>query len=391
MHTVDQADVTGKRVLVRVDFNVPLDAGTVTDDTRIRAVLPTINYLLEHGARVILMSHLGRPQGTGFEQRFSLAPVARVLARILGREVAMAPDCVGSQTQALAQDLKDGEVLMLENLRFDNREKLNDPEFSSQLAALAEIYVNDAFGTAHRSHSSVTGVAGILPCYAGFLLAGEVKTLSGMLKEPKRPFVAILGGSKVSDKIKVIDSLLDTVDALLIGGGMCFTFLAAQGYSIGKSLREEDWIDRAAVTLQKAAEKGVKLLLPVDVVVAEALDANVVTSICDVSEIPDDKMGLDIGPVSCELFTREIASARTVFWNGPMGVFELRPFENGTKQVAKAVARNKNATTVIGGGDSVAAIRKFDLVDQVSFISTGGGASMQFVEGTPLPGIVALD
>ncbi len=391
MHTVDQADVTGKRVLVRVDFNVPLDAGTVTDDTRIRAVLPTINYLLEHGARVILMSHLGRPQGTGFEQRFSLAPVARVLARILGREVAMAPDCVGSQTQALAQDLKDGEVLMLENLRFDNREKLNDPEFSSQLAALAEIYVNDAFGTAHRSHSSVTGVAGILPCYAGFLLAGEVKTLSGMLKEPKRPFVAILGGSKVSDKIKVIDSLLDTVDALLIGGGMCFTFLAAQGYSIGKSLREEDWIDRAAVTLQKAAEKGVKLLLPVDVVVAEALDANVVTSICDVSEIPDDKMGLDIGPVSCELFTREIASARTVFWNGPMGVFELKPFENGTKQVAKAVARNKNATTVIGGGDSVAAIRKFDLVDQVSFISTGGGASMQFVEGTPLPGIVALD
>lgn len=391
MHTVDQADVTGKRVLVRVDFNVPLDAGTVTDDTRIRAVLPTINYLLEHGARVILMSHLGRPQGTGFEQRFSLAPVARVLARILGREVAMAPDCVGSQTQALAQDLKDGEVLMLENLRFDNREKLNNPEFSSQLAALAEIYVNDAFGTAHRSHSSVTGVAGILPCYAGFLLAGEVKTLSGMLKEPKRPFVAILGGSKVSDKIKVIDSLLDTVDALLIGGGMCFTFLAAQGYSIGKSLREEDWIDRAAVTLQKAAEKGVKLLLPVDVVVAEALDANVVTSICDVSEIPDDKMGLDIGPVSCELFTREIASARTVFWNGPMGVFELKPFENGTKQVAKAVARNKNATTVIGGGDSVAAIRKFDLVDQVSFISTGGGASMQFVEGTPLPGIVALD
>lgn len=391
MHTVDQADVTGKRVLVRVDFNVPLDAGTVTDDTRIRAVLPTINYLLEHGARVILMSHLGRPQGTGFEQRFSLAPVARVLARILGREVAMAPDCVGSQTQALAQDLKDGEVLMLENLRFDNREKLNNPEFSSQLAALAEIYVNDAFGTAHRSHSSVTGVAGILPCYAGFLLAGEVKTLSGMLKEPKRPFVAILGGSKVSDKIKVIDSLLDTVDALLIGGGMCFTFLAAQGYSIGKSLREEDWIDRAAVTLQKAAEKGVKLLLPVDVVVAEALDANVVTSICDVSEIPDDKMGLDIGPVSCELFTREIASARTVFWNGPMGVFELKPFENGTKQIAKAVARNKNATTVIGGGDSVAAIRKFDLVDQVSFISTGGGASMQFVEGTPLPGIVALD
>ena len=233
MHTVDQADVTGKRVLVRVDFNVPLDAGTVTDDTRIRAVLPTINYLLEHGARVILMSHLGRPQGTGFEQRFSLAPVARVLARILGREVAMAPDCVGSQTQALAQDLKDGEVLMLENLRFDNREKLNDSEFSSQLAALAEIYVNDAFGTAHRSHSSVTGVAGILPCYAGFLLAGEVKTLSGMLKEPKRPFVAILGGSKVSDKIKVIDSLLDTVDALLIGGGMCFTFLAAQGYWIG--------------------------------------------------------------------------------------------------------------------------------------------------------------
>ena len=248
----------------------------------------------------------------------------------------------------MAQGLEDGDVLLLENLRFDGREKLNDPEFSAQLAALADIYINDAFGAAHRSHSSVTGVSGLIPCYAGFLLSSEVETLSRMLKEPNRPFVAILGGSKVSDKIKVIDSLLDTVDALLIGGGMCFTFLAAQGYSIGKSLCEEDWIDRAAVTLQKAAEKGVKLLLPVDVVVAEALVENADTAICEASEIPADKMGLDIGPVSCELFTREIAAARTVFWNGPMGVFELKPSRLGTKQVAKAVARNKNATTVIG-------------------------------------------
>lgn len=390
MRRIDSAEVSGKRVLVRVDFNVPLADGTVTDDTRIQAALPTINWLLERGARVILASHLGRPSGTGFEAAYSLAPAARVCGRILGADVPLADDVTGESAAALAAALGDGQAMMIENLRFDAREKKNDPGFAAELAALAEIYVNDAFGAAHRAHASTARIAGLLPSYAGFLLAREVETLQGMLSSPTRPFVAILGGSKVSDKIKVIDALLDITDALLIGGAMCFTFLAAQGHPTGSSLREDDWIDQAKAIIKKAADKGVELLLPTDVVVAPAIDDNAVTSVAMAGEMPEGLMGLDIGPASCAAYARVIATAKTVFWNGPMGVFERRPFENGTRQIARAVAENQQANTVIGGGDSVAAIHKFGYADKVSFISTGGGAAMELVEGATLPGVAAL-
>ncbi|MDR0888982.1 MAG: phosphoglycerate kinase [Coriobacteriales bacterium] len=397
MKTIDDiTDIDGKRVLVRVDFNVPLENGTVSDDTRIRAALPTIKSLTDGGARVILMSHLGRPSGTGFEDAYSLGPAARVLARLLANDVALASydDATGGlvcdDARSKANGMEPGQVILLENLRFDAREKKNDEGFAKELASLADIYVDDAFGVAHRAHASVEAIAHILPSYAGLLLSNEVETLTSMLAHPERPFVAILGGSKVSDKIKVIDSLLDTVDVLLIGGAMCFTFLAAQGYSVGKSLCETDWIDKAKAMLDKAYENGVAMLLPNDVVVADGIDDVAGAHVCGIDEIPSDKMGLDVGPATCERYAHEIASAKTVFWNGPMGVFEVPAFEAGTKQVALAVARNKQANTVIGGGDSVAAIHKFDLANEVTFISTGGGASMQLVEGTPLPGVVAL-
>lgn len=388
--TIEGVDVRGKRVLVRVDFNVPVKDGVVGDDTRIRAALPTISYLVENGAKVILMSHLGRPAGEGFEEKFTLAPAAARLSELVDAPVAFAADTVGEDARAKVADLADGAIVVLENLRFDKREKKNDPALCEELASLAELYVNDAFGTAHRAHASTAGVAGLLPSYAGFLLAGEVDTLSGMLDAPKRPFVAILGGSKVSDKVGVIDALIDKADTIIIGGGMCFTFLLAEGKQVGTSLKEEDWIERAGEMIQKAEAAGVKLLLPVDIVAADAFAEDAKTLTCEADDIPEDMMGLDIGPKTEELYAAAIAEGSTVFWNGPMGVFEMKAFEHGTKAVAEAVAANKQAATIIGGGDSVAAVNKFNLADQMTFISTGGGASMELVEGKSLPGVEAL-
>ena len=388
--TIEGVDVRGKRVLVRVDFNVPVKDGVVGDDTRIRAALPTISYLVEHGAKVILMSHLGRPAGEGYEEKFTLAPAAARLAELIDAPVVFASDTIGEDARAKAANLSDGSIVVLENLRFDKREKKNDPAFCEELASLADFYVNDAFGTAHRAHASTAGVAALLPSYAGFLLAGEVDTLSGMLDAPERPFVAILGGSKVSDKVGVIDALIDKADTIIIGGGMCFTFLLAEGKQVGTSLKEEDWVERAGEMIQKAKAAGVKLLLPVDIIAADAFAEDAAKVTCDADSIPEDMMGLDIGPKTEELYASAIAQGATVFWNGPMGVFEMKAFEHGTKAVAEAVAANTQAATIIGGGDSVAAVNKFELADQMTFISTGGGASMELVEGKPLPGVEAL-
>ena len=388
--SVEQADVAGKRTLVRVDFNVPIKDGVVTDDTRIRAALPTIQYLVDAGARIILVSHRGRPSGEGFEEAYTLAPAAERLSELLGAPVAFASDTVGEDAQAKAAALEDGQVLLLENLRFDKREKKNDPDFCRALAALGEVYVNDAFGTAHRVHASTAGVAELLPAYAGYLMLNEVGTLTGMLEDPKRPFLAILVGSKVSDKIKVIDALIEKCDVLVIGGGMCFTFLLAQGKQVGTSLKEEDWVERAAETLARAEAAGCRILLPTDVVVADAFAEDARTQTVSVDAIPADMMGLDIGPETATVYAEAIAQAKTVFWNGPMGVFEMKAFEAGTKAVAEAVAANAEADTIIGGGDSVAAVNKFGLADQMTFISTGGGASMELVQGEALPGVEAL-
>jgi phosphoglycerate kinase len=387
--TIKDVEVKGKRVLVRVDFNVPLAEGAVTDDTRIRAALPTIRYLIDHGAKVILMSHLGRPTGTP-DPLLSLKPARRVLQRLLGRNVAFSLETVGTEAEEAVARMIPGEVLMLENLRFNPGEKANDPEFAKQLCKLADLYVNDAFGAAHRAHASTEGIAHCLPGVAGLLLAREVETLTGILSDPQRPFVAILGGSKVSDKFGVIDRLLDVADSVVIGGGMCFTFLVAKGLSVGKSIVEADWIEPAKEMLSKASAKGVDLLLPVDFTVAREIADDAETKFVGREEIPADMMGLDIGPTTIELFKGAIADARTVFWNGPMGVFEKKPFEAGTREVAMAVARNNRAVSVIGGGDSVAALKKFELEDRVTFVSTGGGASMQLLEGKPLPGLEAL-
>ena len=387
--TVKDVDVHGKRVLVRVDFNVPLADGLVTDDTRVRAALPTLRYLVDHGARVIVMSHLGRPNGAP-DPQFSLRPVRRVLQRLLGRNVVFVDDIVGPEAHEAVDRMVDGEIIMLENVRFDPGEKANDPEFAKKLASLADIYVNDAFGAAHRAHASTEGVAHFLPAYAGLLLAREVETLTSMLTDPERPFVAILGGSKVSDKFGVIDRLLDCVDTLIIGGGMCFTLLVAKGVSVGNSLVEQELVEPAKAMLTKATTKGVQIMLPVDFVIADAIEPDAETRIVAREEIPAGMMGLDIGPTTVELFKGEISQARTIFWNGPMGVFEMAPFENGTKQVAFAVTRNNRAVSVVGGGDSVAALKKFDLEERVTFVSTGGGASMKLLEGSELPGLAAL-
>jgi phosphoglycerate kinase len=387
--TVKDVDVGGKRVLVRVDFNVPLAEGAVSDDTRVRAALPTLRYLVDHGARVIIMSHLGRPKGEP-DPQYSLRPVRGVLQRLLGRNVVFVDDIVGREAHEAVDRMVDGEILMLENVRFHPGEKANDPDFAAGLASLGDLYVNDAFGAAHRAHASTVGLAGHLPAYAGLLLAREVETLTGMLADPERPFVAILGGSKVSDKFGVIERLLDVVDTLVIGGGMCFTLLVAKGVDVGRSLVEEEWVEPAKKMLATAKERGVELLLPVDFVAAADIVEDAETAIVGREEIAADMMGLDIGPTSVEIFKEAISSARTIFWNGPMGVFEMEPFEGGTREVAAAVARNNRAVSVIGGGDSVAALRKFGLEERVTFVSTGGGASMKLLEGASLPGVDAL-
>ncbi len=387
--TIKDVDVRGKRVLVRVDFNVPLAEGAVTDDTRVRAALPTIRYLVDHGARVVLMSHLGRPKGEP-DPQYSLKPVRRTLQRLIGRNVAFSPETVGPEAEEAVARMIDGEILMLENVRFYPGEKANDPAFAKQLAALGDIYVNDAFGAAHRAHASTAGVAQYLPAYAGLLLAREIETLTGMLTEPDRPFVAILGGSKVSDKFGVIDKLIECVDTLLIGGGMAFTFLVAKGIEVGDSLVEQDWVEPAKQMLEKAAASRAEIILPTDFVIACEIAEDADTRVVGREEIPAGMMGLDIGPSSVEVFKGEIADAKTIFWNGPMGVFEMTPFETGTREVAVAVGRNNRAASIIGGGDSVAALKKFGLEDRVTFVSTGGGASMKLLEGASLPGLECL-
>jgi phosphoglycerate kinase len=388
LRTVDAADVHGRRVLVRNDFNVPLDDGRVTDDLRIRAAVPTLRWLVEHGARVISCSHLGRPKGKR-DERYSLAPVVPVLAAHLGREVRFVDDVVGESAQAAARELTDGEVMLLQNLRFEPGETDNDPEFADRLAALAELYVDDAFGAAHRAHASVVGVAERLPAYAGYLLATEVRVLSRLLEDPDRPFVAVLGGSKVSDKLAVLDNLLGRVDSLVIGGGMCFTFLAAQGLEVGDSLFEKDQVDAVRQLAARAEREGKRLLLPTDVVVADdfAEDAN--TRTVPVDGIEPGWRGLDIGPETAAAFAAEIARARTVFWNGPMGVFEWEPFAAGTRRVAEAVAAS-DAYTVVGGGDSAAAVAQLGLADRIDHMSTGGGASLELLEGKTLPGVAVI-
>ena len=388
--SVLDADVAGKRVLTRVDFNVPIKDGRVTDDSRVRAALPTINHLVRHGARVILMSHLGRPAGTGYEEAFSLRPVADHLATLVDAKVSYVRDVCGEQARAAADALRDGEVLVLENLRFEAGEKKNDPAFARALAALGDLYVDDAFGVSHRAHASVVGVPELLPAYAGLLLAHEVETITGMLEDPRRPFVAVLGGSKVSDKIGVIDRLIDTVDTLLVGGGMAFTFVRAQGHDVGTSLLEQDWVQKAGEMVEKARAKGCDLVLPVDYVVADRFADDATTEVVAADAIPEGMMGLDVGPRTVELYAAKIAQARTIFWNGPMGVFEMPSFEAGTRGVAQAIADNAEANSIVGGGDSGAAVNQFGLADRMTFVSTGGGASMKLVEGEALPGVEAI-
>ncbi len=392
MRLVNEADVNGKRVLLRVDFNVPIKDGKVTDDTRIRAVMPTIRYLMDNNAKIIIVAHQGRPKGEGYERAYTLKPVAKALGTLIDKDVKLTHDVLGMQTTADVEALQPGEVLMLENIRFDKREKSNDPEFSGRLADLADLYVNDAFAAAHRAHASITGVTELLPSYAGFLMNKELGTFERMLAHPTAPFVAILGGSKVSDKIKVTSRLIEVVDVLIIGGAMCFTFLKAQGYSIGSSLREDDWLEPAKELIEKAKAEGTQLLLPKDFVIAGTISDDAETSIVDIADgIPEGMMGLDIGPATAEMYKNAITDGRTVFWNGPMGVFEVAPFAGGTRQVATAVAMNSRATTIIGGGDSIAAVNRFGYNDLVTFISTGGGAALELLDGTHLPGVVALD
>jgi len=388
--TIEDIEVAGKRVLVRCDFNVPLKNGVITSDERIVGALPTIEYLIKNNAKIILCSHLGRPAGTGYEADFSLAPVAKYLAGLLGKEVKMATDIVGESAKSLAAGLKDGDVMMIENVRFDKKETKNDPEFSKELASLAEVYVNDAFGSAHRAHSSTAGVTAYLPAVCGFLIQKEIKYIGGALENPKRPFVAILGGAKVSDKIGVINNLIDKVDTLIIGGGMAYTFYAAQGFSVGTSLCETDKIPLAVEMMNKAKAKGIKFLLPLDNMAGKEYKADTEVITISSDEIPDGWMGLDIGPKTQQYFADAIKGSGTVIWNGPMGVSEWDAFAAGTIAVARAVAES-GAVSIIGGGDSVAAVEKLGFADKMSHISTGGGASLEFMEGIELPGIAALN
>ena len=388
--TIEDIDVKGKKVLARCDFNVPLKDGEITDDKRIVAALPTIKYLMEHGAKVILCSHLGRPKGE-YKPEFSLAPVAKRLSEYLGVEVKLAEDAevVGPNAKAMAAELKDGEVMLLENVRYRAEETKNEENFSKELASLADIFVNDAFGTAHRAHCSTTGVAAYLPAVCGYLIQKEIKFMGGALANPKRPLVAILGGAKVSDKIGVIENLIDKCDTIIIGGGMAYTFMKYLGHNIGTSLLEADWVEKAGEMMKKAEDKGVKFLIPVDNKVGKEYDEHTEAKVVSSDDIPDGWMGLDIGPKTQEVFADAIKGAGTVIWNGPMGVSEWDNFAAGTICVAKAVA-DSGAISIIGGGDSVAAVTKLGFADKMSHISTGGGASLEFLEGKDLPGICAL-
>ena len=387
--TVKDIDLKGKKVFVRCDFNVPMDEnGNITDNTRIVAALPTIKYLLEQNCKLILASHLGRPKGE-FKPEYSLAPVAKELSKLLGKEVIMAKDVVGEDATSKASSLKEGEILLLENVRFHKEETENDTEFSKKLASMAEIFVNDAFGTAHRAHSSTTGIASYLPPVSGFLIEKELKFLGNAVNNPERPFVAILGGAKVSDKIGVIDSLLEKVDTLMIGGGMAYTFFKAQGYEVGNSICEMDKLDLAKSAMEKAKQKGVKLMLPVDTKIGKEFKADTESRTVKYTEIPADWEGFDIGAETIKMFSDELRNAKTVIWNGPLGLFEFDQFAIGTNEIAKVLSEI-DATTIIGGGDSAAAVKKAGLEDKMTHISTGGGASLEFLEGKKLPGIDAL-
>lgn len=387
--TVRDVDVNGKRVFCRVDFNVPMENGNITDDTRIRAALPTIQYLIDHGAKVILASHLGRPKEENKDQ-FRLDAVAARLSELLGRPVQKSDEVIGPKVTEQVAALENGDVLLLENVRFHPGETKNDEALAKDFAALADLFVNDAFGSAHRAHASTAGIADHIPAVAGFLMEKEIEFLGKALANPERPFTAIIGGAKVKDKIGVIDNLLDKVDTLLIGGGLANTFLKAKGYELGKSLVEDDKIEVALSLMKKAEEKGVRFLIPVDVVVADAFSADANKQTVDVSAIPADWQALDIGPKTIEQYANVIANeSKLVLWNGPMGVFELEPFAGGTREIAKACAQSQ-ATTIIGGGDSVAAIEQAGLADQITHISTGGGASLEFMEGKELPGVTVL-
>lgn len=389
--TIEDIEVKNKRVIVRCDFNVPMQDGAITDDSRIRAALPTIQYLKEHDARVILMSHMGRPKGEP-KMEFTMKPVADRLSELLGTEVVFvsSPAVVDDAVQSAAEALQPGQVMLLENVRFRKEETENDPEFAKELASLAEIFVQEAFGTAHRAHASTAGIAEYLPAVSGYLIEKEVKFLGDAVESPKRPFVAILGGAKVKDKIPVIKNLIGKVDTLLIGGGMAYTFFKSEGYEIGKSILDEESIELAASLLKEAKEAGVELLLPVDIVCADKFDNDANTKTVPCSEIPADMEGLDVGPETVKLYGDKIRSAATVVWNGPMGVFEMDTFAKGTNGIAEAMAECPG-TTIIGGGDSAAAIRKAGLADKMTHISTGGGASLEFLEGKKLPGIEVIE
>ncbi|MCE5236848.1 MAG: phosphoglycerate kinase [Clostridiaceae bacterium] len=389
--TVTDIEVASKRVLVRVDYNVPLsENGEVADDKRIVASLPTVNYLLEHGARVILCSHLGRPKGVAAPE-FSMAPVAKRLRELLpGVQIYFASDCIGEETEKKAEALRDGEILLLENLRFHKEEEANDPAFAKALASLAEVYVSDAFGTVHRAHASTAGVAAYLPAVAGFLIGKELSVMGTALNNPVRPFVAILGGAKVADKIGVIKNLLTKCDRLLIGGGMAYTFIKAQGYEIGKSLLDADNLSLAREIMDDAKKRGVQLLLPVDTVIADRFAEDAAYKTVDIDKMPEGWIGVDIGEKTAKLFADAISDAKTVIWNGPMGVFEMKPFAKGTEAVARACAEC-GGTTIIGGGDSASAVKKLGFASQMTHISTGGGASLEYLEGIELPGVAALN
>ena len=387
--TVKDIDLQGKRVLVRCDFNVPMnEERKITDNTRIVAALPTIKYLLEQNCAIILCSHLGRPKGE-FKEEFSLKPVAKELSRLLDKEVIMAADVIGEDAKLKAEFLQQGQIMLLENVRFHKEETDNVPEFAKKLASMAEVYVSDAFGAVHRAHASTAGVAAYLPAVSGFLIEKELKFLGNAVSNPERPFVAILGGAKVSDKIGVIDNLLEKVDTLIIGGGMAYTFFKAQGYEIGKSICELDKLDLAKELIKKAEEKGVKLMLPIDTVVGKEFKEDTESKTVKSTEIPADWQGFDIGEETIKMFSEELENAKTVVWNGPLGVFEFEKFAVGTNKIAEILSEI-NATTIIGGGDSAAAVKKAGLEDKMSHISTGGGASLEFLEGKKLPGIEAL-